>query len=305
MNYKKIYRNLFEKAKSRKNILTETYEAHHFIPKGLYKVRVENNKIYKELIIILNTEHNNQDDNVYKITLREHYIAHLLLFRIFPKLENILLGLNQVYNRYKKSKYYSGSSGWRKWRLKCYNIISEKNKGYVMAKNKLTKENIRVTVEEFENNDILVGANYFSNTNKNIHKCNFCDLLITGNANFAQHNKYFCKNQETSQVPWMKKERCQYCNREMNKNKISKHQSICFKNPTKENSSTYNSEKIKCQFCDIEGKSNVIKRHEKYDCEKNINKIKRKPTKMVICQNCKIEINSRGLYNHQKRCKGE
>ena len=62
MNYKKIYNNLVEKRL--KNILKEKYEKHHIVPKTIGG--------------------SNSASNLVKLTPREHYIAHLLLTKIYP-----------------------------------------------------------------------------------------------------------------------------------------------------------------------------------------------------------------------------
>ena len=73
MNYKKIYENLIDRAKKRIKDDNEYYEMHHIIPRS---IGGEDNK-----------------DNIAYLTLREHYLAHELLVRIYPesyKLANAL-----------------------------------------------------------------------------------------------------------------------------------------------------------------------------------------------------------------------
>ncbi len=60
MNYKNHYNNLIEKAKGRKN-LQSYFERHHIIPKCFGGI--------------------DSRENIVKLTLREHYIAHLLLYK--------------------------------------------------------------------------------------------------------------------------------------------------------------------------------------------------------------------------------
>jgi len=62
MNYLKIYVNLVKKAKNR-IVDLQNYEKHHVFPKSIY----------------------GKNDYVVKLTLREHYIAHALLCKIFIK----------------------------------------------------------------------------------------------------------------------------------------------------------------------------------------------------------------------------
>jgi hypothetical protein len=62
MNYTKIYNSLVERAKNRK--LTTYKEKHHIIPKCMGG--------------------SNKKENLVELTAREHYIAHLLLVKIYP-----------------------------------------------------------------------------------------------------------------------------------------------------------------------------------------------------------------------------
>ena len=72
MDYKKIYDNLIFKAKNR-DFLDEYYEIHHIIPKCLGG--------------------NNSEENLVKLTLREHYFAHELLTEIYPSSKELSCSL--------------------------------------------------------------------------------------------------------------------------------------------------------------------------------------------------------------------
>ena len=72
MNYKKIYDNLIIKAKNRKNIY-EYYEIHHIIPKSIGGT--------------------NDKNNLVKLTLREHFVAHKLLINIYPNSKELKYAL--------------------------------------------------------------------------------------------------------------------------------------------------------------------------------------------------------------------
>jgi hypothetical protein len=64
MNYIKHYINLCKKAKNRIEILErKNYENHHIFPESIY----------------------GKNKNIVKLTLREHYIAHHLLWKFFKK----------------------------------------------------------------------------------------------------------------------------------------------------------------------------------------------------------------------------
>ena len=64
MNYSSIYDKLIERAKGRALSENEYYEKHHIIPRCM--------------------DGKDEDDNLVNLTAREHYIAHLLLCKIYP-----------------------------------------------------------------------------------------------------------------------------------------------------------------------------------------------------------------------------
>lgn len=72
MNYKKIYDNIILNAKNRDNskLNTKYFECHHIIPKCMGGTDDEN--------------------NIVKLTLREHYICHKLLVEIYPNNKKII-----------------------------------------------------------------------------------------------------------------------------------------------------------------------------------------------------------------------
>ena len=69
MNYKKIYNQLIENAKIKNNNKNKYYELHHILPKCLGG--------------------NDDEKNIIKLTLREHYIAHKLLTEIYKDNKSI------------------------------------------------------------------------------------------------------------------------------------------------------------------------------------------------------------------------
>ena len=72
MDYKKIYESLISNAKERETI-DGYYEIHHIIPKSVGG--------------------SNTDDNLVKLTLREHYFAHELLVKVYPESEELSCAL--------------------------------------------------------------------------------------------------------------------------------------------------------------------------------------------------------------------
>lgn len=90
MNYKKIYNQLIERARSRTNIL-DLYEKHHIIPRSMGG---SNKKI-----------------NLVRLSYREHFIAHLLLHKMYP--DNFYL-LKCIIMMSKSSKITSKEYSWIK-----------------------------------------------------------------------------------------------------------------------------------------------------------------------------------------------
>jgi len=81
MDYLKIYENLMERSRNR--TLHEYKEKHHIIPKCLGG--------------------NDNIDNLVSLTPEEHYIAHLLLVKIYPKNSKLIFAANMMANRNNKS----------------------------------------------------------------------------------------------------------------------------------------------------------------------------------------------------------
>jgi len=294
MDYKKIYKNLYKKAKNRGAVKTmKNMEFHHFIPKSLYY-----SKYKAKIMKILDIKFKNNDDkiNIYPLTLKEHYIAHLILFRLFPELTEIMFGLNQVMNRYGNSNKYID------FKKKIHKIISENNKNMVSCKDKDTGETFYVPSEEFYKNEKLVGSNVGTSANTKEYKC-ICGKIIKGGANYSMHKRHYCEL-----GPKMPKEKkytnCQYCNKKIINERLKRHEKACDENPNKQKMK-YNCKIIKCEFCGKEGTKNIINRHIKYECKKNINRIDKKVPDKKECPYCKKLINPRGLYKHKIKCKKE
>jgi len=111
MDYLKIYKKLITNAIERTISDNEVYEKHHIISKCIfndnYSISVFNDyyKLVKSKYSL---------SNVVKLTLREHYISHLLLVRIFEKNKNchfkLLCAANFLTNRTKNNREYE----WQK-----------------------------------------------------------------------------------------------------------------------------------------------------------------------------------------------
>lgn len=99
--YYRIYKNIIERAKSRKNISTYT-EKHHIIPKSLGGT--------------------NDADNLVRLTGREHYIAHRLLLKMTEGIAHgkMVFALNSMMNRHNDTmdRYVPTSRVYEYLRLK-------------------------------------------------------------------------------------------------------------------------------------------------------------------------------------------
>jgi hypothetical protein len=101
MNYTKIYEALIYKAKNR--IIEGYVEKHHILPKCMLG--------------------SDLPENLVKLTAEEHYIAHLLLVKMFPKNAKLIYAANMMASR--NNKFYS----WIKKKVAIQ--LSIDNKGYV------------------------------------------------------------------------------------------------------------------------------------------------------------------------------
>jgi len=155
---KKNYKNLFEKAKKRNynefKKENKCAEKHHFIPKSLF----EDKKAKLFLIKLLETEHNDINDNVHPLTCREHYIAHLLLWKIFEK-ENINKSFNKMTyalhlftSKIKRKGLKVNSIFYEKLRIKKSNIHRNFMKNKVFVTEKDTGLKLTISSDEYKNN---------------------------------------------------------------------------------------------------------------------------------------------------------
>lgn len=99
MNYKKNYFDLINNAKNR--ILTEKYEIHHILPRSLGG--------------------NDELDNLVKLTYREHYLAHYLLYKFTNRIEMtkafvLMSSRNKIFSSraYEKAKIELGKISSKK-----------------------------------------------------------------------------------------------------------------------------------------------------------------------------------------------
>lgn len=115
MNYKKIYSSLVESCKNRKISSTIAYESHHIIPRSL----------------------GGSDDasNLVKLTLREHFFAHLLLSKIYQGADQIkMMHALKMMSGIGKSKKIINSRQYETARTIVYRVLQSAGKEYQAEK---------------------------------------------------------------------------------------------------------------------------------------------------------------------------
>lgn len=107
MNYLKCYIDLVNKAKNRIINQNEYFEKHHIIPKSIFENRKANN-----MLNCFEIKFKLEKNNIVYFVAREHFIAHLLLLKIFKNkntdaYEKMLYAANFLRNRIKNDKMNS------------------------------------------------------------------------------------------------------------------------------------------------------------------------------------------------------
>jgi hypothetical protein len=118
MNYHRIYHKLIE---FRKHNIPGVYEVHHIVPRCL--------------------SGGDDPENLVKLSPREHYLAHLLLVKMYPFEKKLLYALNMmsVGNVYQKRKMGNGSMYGRAKR-KIYDEFRNRMKQTMIIRNIETME---------------------------------------------------------------------------------------------------------------------------------------------------------------------
>lgn len=145
MNYKRIYNNIITQAtNSNRSKKTHYYERHHIVPVFMFK----NNKRYKTSI---GEFPGNPDspNNLVLLTTREHFLAHLLLCKIYKNTKyyyGCLCSLFLMSNKFKKNSEklnfnrnqyitkISSSRIYLKIREEAREVISSARKGKIVCK---------------------------------------------------------------------------------------------------------------------------------------------------------------------------
>jgi len=107
MDYKKHYFRLMKETENRKIDNNLYYEKHHIIPKSIF-----NNKKANKILNYCDIKFKHGKENIRYLLAREHFISHILLFKIFKNVntdayEKMLYSANFLTNRFKiNSKKY-------------------------------------------------------------------------------------------------------------------------------------------------------------------------------------------------------
>jgi hypothetical protein len=147
MNYEKIYRDLCKKGKNRKKTRGSNLERHHIIPTFFYKNNGRNHR-YNDGIYEGDGEH---IGNITFLTPREHFIAHLILCKIWKNTKweyRCYLSLKMFLNNGQLNKIRSvfecSSRKYEYYRVKTNNYISKGKSGTMPAKDVNTGERLGI-----------------------------------------------------------------------------------------------------------------------------------------------------------------
>ena len=158
MDYGKIYYNICQRGKTRKKVRGSNLERHHIIPTFFFKDNKRNLR-YNDGIYDGDGEH---IGNITYLTPREHFIAHLLLckiwkgtkweYRCFTSVKMFLIGGN---SNEKRSVFQYSSRVLEKYKIIANKGISEGKKGTMPAKDLKTGE--RLGIVKMDHPKVLSG----------------------------------------------------------------------------------------------------------------------------------------------------
>lgn len=109
MNYSKIYDDLIKRAQSR--TMCGYMETHHIVPRCM--------------------NGSNSLDNLVELTAREHFIAHILLVKIFPEISGLIYAVNMMTRQYTTERCNNRMYGWLKEK---YNQVNSGKVGSMLGK---------------------------------------------------------------------------------------------------------------------------------------------------------------------------
>lgn len=147
MNYEKIYRDLCEKGKNRKKTRGSNLERHHIIPTFFYKNNKRNHR-YNDGIYEGDGEH---IGNITFLTPREHFIAHLILCKIWKNTKweyrshlSLKMFLNEGQVNKSRSVFDHSSRKYEYYKIKANEAISKGKSGTMPIKDAITGERLGI-----------------------------------------------------------------------------------------------------------------------------------------------------------------
>lgn len=234
MNYKLIYENLINRAKLR--ILEEYTESHHIIPKCIGG--------------------NDDESNLVDLTPEEHYLAHLLLVKIYPTESKLVYAANMMTVGTQYAKRNNKTFGWIRRKV----IEAERGK--------IVSQETRKRMSE-------------SAKNKERVKCPYCDVIgLLGNMNRWHFEN--CSKGPNKVVHLMSKEhkaslskgmmnakwsviKCEFCEKTGKSCVIKTHQKFCKSNPNRVKK--VESELKQCVHCGKQCTGTNLKRWHNDNCK--------------------------------------
>jgi len=158
MNYAKIYKDLCERGKLERKTRGSNLEKHHIIPVFFFKDNTRNLR-HKDGIYNGSGEH---VGNISYLTPREHFIAHLLLCKIWKNTKweyrcycSLKMFLNKGHLNEKRSVFEHSSKVYEKYKIETNSKISKGKMGTMPAKDSITGE--RVGIVEIDHPNVVSG----------------------------------------------------------------------------------------------------------------------------------------------------
>jgi len=151
MNYQKIYESLVDRGKKR--LLEDYTESHHIVPRCLGG--------------------SDDSNNLVNLTPEEHYLAHLLLIKIYPDNPSLVYAAQMMIPRRPSNKMY----GWLRRRYAKVVSIRQSGTGNSQYKTKwINNGSVCLKIKESES----IPNGYILGRIKKIkkYKCEYCETIF-------------------------------------------------------------------------------------------------------------------------------
>jgi hypothetical protein len=166
MTYTKHYTNLINRAKER--TLEGYKESHHIIPKCLGGT--------------------DERDNLVDLTAREHFIAHLLLWKIHPESYGLIKAISMMCTGHKEHRSGNRMYGWLREKLASEFSRSQSGEGNsqfgtMWIHNLDLKESKKI----LKSDEIPEGWLKGRKLSWEVYYCKFCNTLLNNQRNFCDN----------------------------------------------------------------------------------------------------------------------